>query len=87
LARLEVRDADPARAELEARQMASRLLGWIDTEDRRATTLIGPAPCYFSRQAGLYRWQIIVRSPDPASLLRGRVPAHFRLEMDPQSLL
>ncbi len=87
LARLEVRDADPARAELEARQMASRLLGWIDSEDRRATTLIGPAPCYFSRQAGLYRWQIIVRSPDPASLLRGRVPAHFRLEMDPQSLL
>ena len=41
-------------------------------EERRATELIGPAPCFFSRLAGLYRWQIVLRGPDPASLLRGK---------------
>ena len=82
-----MRDTDPARAEAEARRLAALIQGWIESEGRRQTTLIGPAPWFFTRLAGLYRWQIVVRGPDPASLLRGRVPPNVRLELEPQSLL
>ena len=87
LARLELRDADPQRAEEQARALAGLLQHWIDSENRRQTHLIGPVPAFFTRQAGLYRWQIVVRGPDPASLLRGRLPANVRVEVEPQSLL
>ncbi|MGE5249539.1 MAG: primosomal protein N' [Bacteroidota bacterium] len=87
LARLEVRDEDPARAEKEARALAGRLERWIESEGRKATSLIGPVPAFFSKLGGSYRWQVVVRGPDPVSLLRGRVPPNVRLEVDPVSLL
>ena len=30
--------------------------------------VIGPAPCFFNRMNGLYRWQIVLRGTDPAGL-------------------
>ena len=33
------------------------------------TEILGPTPPFFSRVDGRYRWQIIVRSPDPMRLL------------------
>lgn len=87
LARLEVRHHDPARAEEQARRLAGQIQGWIESEGRRQTHILGPVPCFFTRLAGQYRWQIVVRGPDPASLLRGRVPPDVRLELEPQSLL
>lgn len=87
LARLEVRDRDEIRAEKIARELGRKLEGWIQSEGRKETTLIGPVPAFFTKLGGLYRWQIVVRGPDPVSLLRGRVPAAVRLEIDPVSLL
>jgi primosomal protein N' (replication factor Y) (superfamily II helicase) len=46
-----------------------------------------PTPCFFARVAGSYRWQILLRGPDPASLLRGRNLGDWRVEVDPVSLL
>jgi primosomal protein N' (replication factor Y) len=52
------------------------------------TDLIGPAPCFFAMQRGEYRWQVIVRSPDPAALLRRiPIPLGWRLDIDPVDLL
>jgi primosomal protein N' (replication factor Y) len=59
----------------------------IEKEKRSETDLIGPVPCFFAKQGGLYRWQIVLRGPDPASLLRGRLPEGWRVEVDPVSLL
>lgn len=87
LARLELRHADALRAEAVAGEMAGRLRGWLAAEDRRATELIGPAPCFFGRMGGLYRWQIIIRGPDPVSLLRGKALGEWRVEVEPVSLL
>jgi hypothetical protein len=36
---------------------------------------------------GEYRWQIVVRGPDPAGLLRGKELGKWRVEIDPVSLL
>jgi primosomal protein N' (replication factor Y) len=87
LARLEVRDHDAGRAERSARELAQMIAGWIRAEDRRETSLIGPVPAFFSKLGGLYRWQVVLRGPDPASLLRGRVPPRVRVEVEPVSLL
>lgn len=87
LARLEFRHRQAGEAEAAARRMAERLQFWIAQEERRATSLIGPVPCFFSRMKGEYRWQIVVRGPDPAGLLRGKELGKWRVEIDPVSLL
>lgn len=87
LARLERREQDPARAEAEAHKLAAQLKGWIDSEGRIQTEMIGPLPCPFPKMAGFYRWQIVLRGPDPASLLKDKPLAGWRVEVGPVSLL
>lgn len=87
LVRLEYRHRDPERAEDSANAMASQIQAWLKEDDRRETELVGPVPCFFSRLGGLYRWQLVLRGPDPASLLRGRPLGEWRIEVNPPSLL
>ena len=87
LVRLEIRDPDAARAEIAARAMAEKINRWIGTEDRRETTCIGPVSCFFAKIGGQYRWQIILRGPDPTSLIGDKNLAGWRVEVDPLSLL
>ncbi len=87
LVRLEYQHNDNAQAERAALKLAAQIQDWIKAEERRGTFLIGPAPCLFARLAGLYRWQIILRGPDPASLLRGRSFDGWKIEVDPPNLL
>ena len=87
LVRLEYRAFDPAKAEAEARALAARLSKDILTEARLQTDFIGPVPCFFAKVGGWYRWQIVLRGPDPASLLRGKSLANWRVEVNPVSLL
>jgi primosomal protein N' (replication factor Y) (superfamily II helicase) len=87
LLRLEYRHFDAQKAERAASEMAARLVKWLEEDGRRSTRLIGPAPCFFARQAGQYRWQIVLSGPDPVSLLRGRELGDWRVEVNPPSLL
>jgi primosomal protein N' (replication factor Y) len=87
LVRLEFRHRDPERAEDSANAMAGQIKGWLQEENRGETELVGPVPCFFSRIGGLYRWQLVLRGPDPASLLRGRPVGDWRVEVNPPSLL
>jgi primosomal protein N' (replication factor Y) len=59
----------------------------MEAEARHQTELIGPVPSFFSKVDGIYRWQIIVRGPDPVSLLRDVKLNDWRIEIDPISLL
>jgi primosomal protein N' (replication factor Y) len=87
LVRLEYRHADPLKAEEEAGKTAIRLRDRIQAEKRHQTELIGPVPSFFSKVDGIHRWQIIVRGPDPVSLLRDLKLNGWRVEVDPISLL
>lgn len=87
LARLEYRSSDRDQAEQKGLRLAELLRSWIREGDHRATELVGPVPCYFSKERGEYRWQILVRSPDPARLLRGKMLGEWRVEIDPPSVL
>ncbi len=87
LVRLETRHMKSAQAESQAQELATQIKDWIAEEGRRSTEIIGPAPSFFARVAGVYRWQVVVRGPDPVSLLRGRNLGGWRIEVNPPSLL
>ncbi len=87
LARLECKSLKAKESEETATRMARQIQHWIEQEGFPSSDLIGPVPCFFSRVGGYYRWQIILRSPDPAAILRGRSLGDFQLEIDPPSLL
>ncbi len=88
LVRLEYRHLQATQAEEAAHALAERLHRWLKEEDRRQTTVIGPVPCFFSPLGGLHRWQIVLRGPEPETLLRGRhIPEGWRVEIEPPSLL
>jgi primosomal protein N' (replication factor Y) len=87
LVKLEFQHKNLEKAEKSARDIATMLAKRIEKENRVETDLLGPVPCFFAKQGGLYRWQVILRGPEPASLLKGRLPEGWRIEVDPVSLL
>lgn len=87
IVRLERRERDPHKAEEEAHKMASQLQAWIASEGRVQTEVLGPLPAPFPKIADIYRWQILLRGPDPASLFKGKTLAGWRVEVEPVSLL
>lgn len=86
MVRLEIREADPDRARQRAYAMAVFLRERI-REEKLKIRLIGPAPCFFPRIGGRYRWHLILRGPDPAALVRTLDLPGVRIEADPPSLL
>jgi primosomal protein N' (replication factor Y) len=87
LVRMEYRHSKAESAEAASGQMAGLLGRWIDEGKYSSTELIGPAPCYFEKWNGLYRWQILLKGPNPAQVLRGRNLADWRVEVDPLNVL
>ena len=84
--RLEIREKDPDYASTRIFELASFLKEKI-REDGLKIRLIGPAPCYFPRLNGKYRWHIILRGSDPVRLIRDLELPGVRIEVDPPSLL
>ncbi len=87
LVRLEFRGRDEFNIEQEAQNLSKQIQGWIQQSKQHTTEIIGPVPCFFSRVSGDYRWQIVLRGPDPVSILRGKNLGDVRVEVDPPSLL
>ena len=85
-ARLEFRHRDAARAESEAKRVLQIIAGKIEAE-RRTQTVASAVPCFFAKMDGWYRWQVLLRGPDPVSLLRGLRLDEWRVETEPISLL
>ena len=85
--RLVYRHPNSERAEAEAGVVAQQLRLRLKQEKPPATDLVGPTPCFFGKVAGEHRWQIIVRSPDPAALVRGMMLRGWYVDVDPMSTL
>jgi primosomal protein N' (replication factor Y) len=47
----------------------------------------GPVPCFYSRQRGLARWQILLRGPNPAPVAPIELPDGWSIDVDPVSML
>lgn len=88
LAKLVLVDAVNERAQRQAEEMAQGLRLHARNKALAATEILGPTPPFFGRVDGRYRWQIIIRSPDPARLLDDfPVPKPWQLDIDPVSTL
>ena len=85
--RLEISDPVSGKAESRAYQLLSDIKQLMDSEQHRATKIIGPAPCFFPRINGKYRWHIILRGPDPLPIVSKINTEKIRVEVDPPSLL
>ena len=87
LVRLEYRHQNAASAQQAASQMAQQVRFWIEQGKHSATEVIGPAPCFFQRRDGYWRWQLILRGPDPAGVLRDRALEDWIVQVDPVDIL
>lgn len=88
LARLIYRHTDLRKAEVAAREMGERIRGTLRRAGLPPTDLIGPVPCFFARLRGYYRWQVVLRHPDPPAFLRTiPIPPGWLVDIDPTNLL
>lgn len=88
LARLLFRHTDPRRAQVAAQNLADELRGALRRAGLPTTDVIGPVPAFFARLRGYYRWQILLRHPDPAAFLRGfPLPPGWLVDIDPVDVL
>ena len=70
-----------------AEKMLRRLIEKRD-EEVLDIELVGPAPMFFARIRGRYRWQIVLRGSDPARLLADLpLPQGWVVNVDPMTLL
>ena len=87
LLRLEYRHADAHKAEEHARLMGALIEQLLEKGERRGTEMVGPVPSFYPRLRREYRWQILLRGPDPASLIRGVKLIGWRVEVNPPNVL
>jgi primosomal protein N' (replication factor Y) len=85
LTRLVYRHPDPDRARREAERVG-RLVRRDLERAGDPSDLIGPAPCYFDRVRGDFRWQIVLRASDPRPLIPP-LPEGWIIDVDPVTLL
>ncbi len=86
LVKLTVGIADRDAAEREAAALAEVLRVRARERDQ-AVAVLGPAPAYIARRAGRWRWNLVLRGPDPAVLLDGGLDPPWTVDVDPESLL
>lgn len=81
-----------SRAEASARAAAARQAAALRSTMARlglaGTSVVGPAPCYYRRVRGRYRWQILVRGREVLAALQAvSWPPGWVVDVDPVSLL
>jgi primosomal protein N' (replication factor Y) len=87
-ARLIYAHVSARKAREEAEQLADRLQQRLAEEGLPATDVIGPAPAFFAKVRGRYRWHILLRSLAPADFLRTlEIPAGWIVDIDPANIL
>lgn len=52
-----------------AEQTGDQLKNWLGQPEYSGTEMVGPVPCFYSRMAGQYRWQIILKGFDVKRVL------------------
>ena len=88
MARLLLVDPIDERGRREAEALAKGLRLHIREKALAASEILGPVPPFFNRIDGRFRWQIIVRSPDPNRLLADfPIPPKWMVDIDPVSTL
>jgi primosomal protein N' (replication factor Y) len=87
LARLVHIDSREDRGLRSAARMAQTLRDEASRRGLPGVEVLGPAPTHVPKWHGRFRWQIIVRSPDPRELMEPiKLPPEWTLDIDPASI-
>ncbi len=71
----------------EVKKMKQLLLEKRDALGLGGVSIIGPAPAYIYRLRGSFRWQLVLRAPDPSSFLSGiSFSRGWAVDIDPVSI-
>lgn len=88
LLRILFRFPNETQAQREAERAAAILRRRIEQLEMTGTELIGPAPCFFTRENNIFRWQVLLRGPDPSPALDGiDIPKGWYVDVDPVEVL
>lgn len=90
LARLVFWEKNEKKAQRESERMAAvlRVRAAQMSPEPGLFEVMGPAPAFFERFRGSYRWQVLISAPDPAAFLRGiDIPFGWRVDVDPMAVL
>jgi len=88
LVKLIYEDPNYSRARARARGLSATLRDALACDGLPVTNLLGPAPPFFARLRDRYRWQILLRHPNPPGFLSGiHIPDGWHIEIDPVSVL
>ena len=87
LIRLEYRHTSEEKCISAVEELAGILEQEIQALGKTQTDFIGPSPCFYRKLQGRFRWQIILRGPEPLSLLKGLPLRGWKVEVDPPNLL
>ncbi len=87
LARLIFSHTSETRCREEVERIQKLLLEEKDSRGIAGVSLIGPAPAFVHRLRGQYRWQLILRCPDPPAFLSEiTFPRGWSIDIDPIGL-
>ncbi len=82
---------DRHTCQTEAISMGDHLARLIDDLGLTETDIVGPAPAFIERLRSHYRWQIVLRGPDPRAIIAALTPQEvgpgWTIDIDPTSLL
>jgi primosomal protein N' (replication factor Y) len=88
LIRLVYANSSEGTCQREAERMARRLQEVKAREGLVGVDVLGPAPAYFGRIRGRYRWQVILRGAEPSKALdEVAMPQGWIVDVDPASVL
>jgi primosomal protein N' (replication factor Y) len=87
LIRLLFSHTNRAHCEQEAQRMSREIRDERESWALSNVEVLGPTPAYPARLRGHYRWQLVLRGPDPRALLdKVAVPTGWVVDVDPVSL-
>jgi primosomal protein N' (replication factor Y) len=88
LAKLLLADPVYERGREQSEKLAREVRAHVREKSLGATEVLGPTTAFFGRIDGRFRWQIIIRTPNPVTLLSDfNVPRPWIVDIDPVSTL
>lgn len=87
LARVVFQNLNEESCKIQAEKVQAALAQRIEQENMGASSVGGALPCFFTREGGYYRYQVVLRSPDPIKVLKGIILNNCRVQIDPVDLL
>jgi len=84
---LEMRDLYAENAEKRATLLADEISKRMKDSPDKTLVMIGPAPPYFARQRGYYRWQILIKGNRPEVVLDDLSLSDWKITINPPRIL